>query len=128
VSKPVKDVAKQVLNAYETKGVVVITASGRMFSESDKKGLLELIFNYLDQNKGAFVIDFRKAWINSTILSGLVVAYKKIKEANGSLALVIPTPMTFSEPIKLFELFYTVDEAVAALGESCGPKPEAGCA
>ncbi len=105
------------LKASEDQGVVIITASGKLITETDKQSLRDLISASLDDGKRAFVVDTRDAWLNSTMLGGLIGAYKTIDKENGRMVLVIPPPRGLGPLIRVFDYYFSVEEAVAALTE-----------
>ena len=90
-----------------------------------KTNLIEDSIDY-----GKIIVDLSECdYIDSTFLGALVYSYKRIKERNGIIALIIgdtqlSKSFVFDEIKKMFRTYRTLEEAVDELNTTKNRKPE----
>lgn len=109
------------INEYTTDNVAVLEPTGRIDS-STSKAFEDRILGLIDQGSRAVIVDFSKLdYISSAGLRVLLMAAKKVKAAQGSLALAAMSPpimevFQVSGFSAIFTITETRDEAVAKMG------------
>jgi anti-sigma B factor antagonist len=109
------------LREREENGVVILQLEGKLMGGPDATLLNEKLHQLLENGQNKVVVDLAKInWMNSSGLGMLISALTTIRNAGGDLKLASTTEkikslLTITKLISVFDIYSSVDEAVAAL-------------
>lgn len=103
--------------------IVVISLSGKLMGGDETALFHGTIHEYLNLNKNRIVIDLKDVpWTNSLGLGMLIGGHAAAAKGEGRLVLAnvtnIENLLAITRLITVFEVFDSVDEAIAALTET----------
>jgi anti-sigma B factor antagonist len=104
-------------------GVDVVAVSGKIVGSQDNfKAFHEMFQSLIAEGSRKFIIDLEETpWTNSLGIGMLIGAYASVKNNGGDVVLANPTErirdlLKVTKLFNIFEVFDTIDEAVARLG------------